>query len=241
MYSMRSRSLLLGILVAAAYGISSPTQAATYSFSCLSNTNMANCTDGALHLTMDVTNAGAGLVDFTFRNTSSLGAVISEVYFDDGTLLGISSLTDSGIGVSFTNLGVNPSNLPSANNASPPFATTTGFSADVVKNTNDGVANLPDGGVQEFLTVRFNLINGKTFNDTIDALDGVLSHTTSGGVVYPDLRVGLHVRSFNNGGSESFINVSPSSISAVPEPESYALVLSSFGVLFFALRHRPRM
>jgi hypothetical protein len=218
-------------------------QAATYSFACLSNSNVTNCADGAANLVMDATDAGTtaqGIhqVDFTFHNFSALGSAITEIYFDDGTLLGISSLSDSGAGVNFTDEGVNPNNLPSANSATPAFSTTTGFSADVVKNTADGIHNALDSGTQEFLTIRFDLINGQNYAATLDALNGVMTHS-SGGIAYPALRVGLHVRSFSNGGSESFMNVVPEAAAApIPESNSYALMFLGMGLVGLLARRR---
>lgn len=215
--------------------LTSTAEAETYSFSCLSNTSATNCADGAATLMMDVTNPGGGRVDFTFRNYSRLGSIISEVYFDDGTLLGISTLLDSGANVNFTTLGVSPPNLPAGNNATPPFRTTAGFSADVVKNPKkSGVKNATEvPNVQDFLTVRFDLINGKSFNDTLNALNGGIAHT-AGNLSYPALRVGLHVVSFANGGSESFMN----SAAPIPEADTYALMLAGLGVVGFVARRR---
>jgi len=49
--------------------------------------------------------------------------------FDDGSLVGIFSIDNSDPGVAFSDPAV-PGNLPGANNASPAFVATTGFSAD---------------------------------------------------------------------------------------------------------------
>lgn len=198
-------------------------QAAGYSFSCLSNNNAANCADGAGALAMDVSDAGGGFVDFTFRNFSTRGSSITEVYFDDGTLLGISILGDSGKGVNFSLIKVDPKNLPAGNTAFPPFQVTAGFSADAEKNTKDGVQNALDGGRQEFLTIRFELLSGKSFGDTIAALNTPGDH----------LRVGLHVRGFENGGSESFLHVAQA-----PEPETWALMLAGLGLIAVMQRRR---
>jgi hypothetical protein len=235
---MKSSSISLN-LIAAAFTLASavftqPVAAATYSYSfaCLSSNSVANCADGAGNLVMDVSDAGNNQVDFSFRNFSALGSSISEIYFDGGVLAGIDALSDSGVGVNFTTIGVNPKNLPAANNATPDFS--ADFAADTVKNTADGVQNLLDGGNQEFLTLRFDLAHGYTFEQTIQALDGGITDPASGGL-YPALRVGLHVRSFSNGGSESFINIP----TPIPEARTYAMMLVGLGLVGFMTR-RPR-
>lgn len=212
--------------LAAACCLSLGAQAATYSFSCLSGNDAVNCADGAASLVMEVSDAGNNQVDFTFRNHGLLGSAITEIYFDDGTLLAIDlPLIDSGAGVDFTNIGVSPGTLPAGNEASPPFVTTAGFAVDVVKKTQDGIENKMDGAVLEFLTIRYDLQSGKTFDDTIRSLNGEI---VDGGA--PALRVGLHVRAFSNGGSESFLNdVASVPAAPVPEADAYALVALGMG------------
>ena len=70
----------------------------------------------------------------------------------------------------------------------------------------------------EFLTIIFNLINGQTFADVINELDTA-----------DELRIGIHVQGFANGGSESFVNV----------PAPGALGVSALAGLV-ALRRRRR-
>jgi|OpeIllAssembly_1097287.scaffolds.fasta_scaffold103906_2 hypothetical protein len=132
---------------------------------------------------------GSSRVAFTFYNASGgIASSITDIYFDDGTLLGIASITNGG-GVNFASPAV-PSNLPGGNLASPPFVTTTGLSAD---STAPITANGVNPG--ESVTITFNLINGKTFADTEAALAN------------GSLRIGLHVQSIGTvGGSDSYIN-----------------------------------
>ncbi|MCH8178792.1 MAG: hypothetical protein IIA02_03265 [Proteobacteria bacterium] len=217
----RLRPLLTAGLLSALGLLATPAaHAAPYSFNCITGGNAQSCTDGQAHLDMEVTSAGAGLVDFTFHNLSALGSSITEIYFDDGTLLGIASVIDSGNGVTFSQIGsATPGNLPGGNKLSPAFVATQGFMVDTGSgSTTKGVENKLEGGALEFVTIRFNLINGKTFADTLAALNGPLGDGN-------DLRVGLHVRSFSTGNSESFVNAAP-----VPEPDSAWLVLAALGV-----------
>lgn len=158
-------------------------------------------------LFMTVSDPGNNQVAFTFTNHIGIASSITDVYFDDGTLLGISSLSMSP-GVAF-NTPATPGNLPGGNLANPPFVTTEDFSAD-----SDSPVK-PEGvnAVGEWLTITFDLISGKTFTETISAL-------TDG-----SLRVGLHVQAIGTvGGSDSYIN------NSFPIPAPAAVLLGVIGI-----------
>lgn len=163
----------------------------TYGFveSCTNNV-AGDVLIGMSQLSVDVTNPGGGQIDFTFLNSGPAACSITDLYWDDGALLGIASIV-SGPGTSFSQ-GASPGNLPGGNNCSPPFVATAGFTAD---------SNPPaqPNGVNpgEFVTVRFNLIGGFTYADAIAQLaDGTV-------------RIGIHVQGFASGGSESFVIPTP--------------------------------
>lgn len=166
-----------------------PVQAEMYGFYCITNKNAADAAT-ASQFTVDVTDAGSGKVAFKFENKGLAASSIADVYFDDGTLLGIASITDSGNGVSFSQ-GGSPPSLPGGNAIG--FETTAGFLADSDPPVQPNGVN-----PGEWVTITFNLINGKTFADTLSALN-------SG----TDLRIGIHVQGYAGGGSESFVNVVP--------------------------------
>ncbi len=184
----------------------------TYGFFPVTANTVANTQAGQSQLSVTV-NAGpnANQVSFTFNNAGPAAMSITDVYFDDGTLLGIALITSSS-GVSFSQ-GASPGNLPSGNNANPAFDATAGFSAD---------SNPPaqPNGVNpgESLTITFNLLSGVNFADTVAALNAGTN-----------LRIGIHVQGFANGGSESFIN-------QVPAPASLGTLL--LGGLLAARRRR---
>ena len=97
----------------------------SYGFTRITNNADANV---ASQLLVVVTDAGGGYVDFKFTNNVGIGSSITDIYFDDGSLLGISSIYDSGGGVSFAG-PASPSNLPGGSAIN--FHTSAGaFSAD---------------------------------------------------------------------------------------------------------------
>jgi hypothetical protein len=92
--------------------------------------------------------------------------------------------------------------------ASPPFITTKSF------NTS-ALSPAPANGVNpgQYVSIFFNLINGKTFSDTITAIG-------DGG-----LRFGLHVINFGDGASESFVGPGTPG-TPVPDAASTLLLLA---------------
>jgi len=205
-------AMLLGVLAMAYQPLAAAST--TLGFYSITNSNTGAVADGEANLSVEVIDLGSNQVQFKFTNNST--SSLADVYFDDGTLLGIASITDSGSGIAFTQIAT-PGNLPAANNASPAFVTTLGFSAD-----SDSPVS-PNGVSQgEWLAITFNLLSGKTYADTIAAL------TLPNGGGAGDLRIGVHVQSFaSGGGSESFINT------PVPEAETYAMMLAGLGLVGF--------
>ena len=191
---MTIRKLMTLVLAASSLALASPASAVLYGFSAITANSVLNPGIGAAQLSVDVTNAGPGQVLFTFMNSGPAASSITDVYFDDGTLLGIANIIN-GPGVSFSQ-PANPANLPGGNNASPPFVVTAGFSAD-----SDPPAQPMGVNPGEQVGILFALQAGGTFADVISELgDGTL-------------RIGIHVQGFADGGSESFTNTPP-----VPEP-----------------------
>lgn len=221
-YSQRLAVLLLGAL-AMAYQPFAAAASTTYSFYDITHTNAGAEADGEANLLVEVIDLGGSQVEFKFTNNST--SSLTDVYFDDGSLLGIASIADSGAGVAFSQYA-SPGNLPGGNNASPAFQTTAGFSAD------SDPAVSPNGVSQgEWVTIKFNLQSGKTYADTIAAL--ALPHGGGPG----DLRIGIHVQSFaSGGGSESFIN----NPAPVPEAETWGMMLIGLGLVGWAVRQRRR-
>jgi len=195
--------LLLGFILATS------AQAMTYGFTCITNTVAADCATGETQLAVEALDIGGGQVRFNFTNTGSNNSSIADVYFDDGSLLSIATIINDPGFVEFSQFAT-PQNLPGANLISPPFVTTTGFSAD----SNPPVQPM---GVNpgEALGIIFDLDTGKTYAN-------VLNDLGTGA-----LRVGIHVQGYSDGGSESFVNI-------VPEPGSVFLI--GLGLLGLATR-----
>jgi hypothetical protein len=206
----------LSLAFAAAFAlISAGASAVPLSFGiCVSNNSATDCATGSAQLAVDVTGGpGGGQVSFTFTNSGPAASSITDIYFDDGTLLGIATITN-GSGVSFSQ-GASPGNLPSGNLATPPFVATSGFTAD-----SDPPAQPNGVNPGETVTITFDLQPGGTLQDVLDELaDGTL-------------RIGVHVQGFAYGGSESFVNT--------PLPEPGTLALLGVGVLGLGRAGRRR-
>jgi hypothetical protein len=171
----------------------------------------------------------AGQVMFKFFNDVGIvsDSSITDIYFDDGTLLGIASITSSGPGVVFHQFA-HPGNLPGANNITPGFETTAGFSLD----SDSPVAPNGVDSADEWVAVTFTLINGQTYADTLAAL--VKPPGTYGG-----LRVGIKVQSIHgrNDWSNGFVNNPPD----IPVPDSgttAAMLALSLGAVAVLARRK---
>ena len=199
----------------------------TYSFSCITDSNPAACAIGEAQLFMDVVGNGQSVqigsstyspasdqVLFRFYNIGPWSSVITAIYFDQPGLSplfqGIAAIYGM-TGVAFS-VGGNPSNLPGGNSLSPQFQADFRATADRPPPTN-GV------GPGEAVGLALTLENNVDWDTVIGALDSAA------------LRVGLHVQSFPNGSSASFVNDG-----VVPEPAAILLVGSVLLILGRRLR-----
>jgi hypothetical protein len=205
------------LILLASVLITAQAHADTFFFKNITGNNVANATAGESQLSVEVTAGPNGQVIFHFNNAGPAASSITDVYFDDGTLLGIATLVE-GPGVNFTAGSANPGNLPGDNNVSPSFQVTEYFLAD-----SDSPAQPNGVNPGEYLEIHFNLINGKTLAETIASL-------LSG-----ELRIGIHVQGFADGGSESFINAPH------PVPEPATMMLIGFGLVGLAAFGRKKL
>jgi hypothetical protein len=206
---------LASVVVLASAGLGSAAHADTFTFDCISNNNAPNCQAGELQLGVEVVAGPAGQAQFIFRNTGSSAASITDIYFDNGTLLGIASVTN-GAGVDFSQ-GASPGNLPGGNSMYPAFQATAGFTADSNPPTQSNGVN-----PGETVSIFFTLQSGGAFADVIRELYS------------REIRIGVHVQGFANGGSESFVN-----LAAVPVPAAAWLLVSGLGLLRVARHRKP--
>jgi len=183
---------------------------------------------------------------FVFSVAAGGAGDIHEIYFDDGTLLGISGLIDvdqntGGMdandfgesGVDYTAGTADPGDLPGGNTIIPPFEVTAGFVADSDPNGQSPAVGDPRVSAGESLGILFNLKSGQTY---LNVLSSLALGGADGG-----LRIGIHVGDLANGKSDSFINGPPLNPQAVPEPASFATVgLGSLLGLGYAWRKRKR-
>jgi hypothetical protein len=193
----------------------------TYSFTNITNNSAFDAAIGEAQLFVEVTDSGAQ-VEFTFTNMGPDASSMTDVYFDDGMLLGIASITNTPGLVEFSQFAA-PPDLPGGNNAAPPSVTTAGFSADSDPPTQPFGVN-----PGEFLGITFDLQAGGVFDD-------IVSDLASGA-----LRIGIHVQGYSSGGSESFINngIVDGGNGVIPAPGAVVLGCIGVGVVSWLRRRR---
>ena len=222
---MKLRNIILSLLMSVLFLFTVvPTPALSVGFVNITNNNAGDAAIGEAQLWVDVTSAeGGSQALFTFGNDGPYASSICDVYFDDGTLLGIADIYDNGhAGVSFTQ-DASPGNLPGGNDILPNFETTAGFSAD-----SDPPAQPNGVNPGETLGILFNLQSGGDFDDVVaELLDG-------------SLRIGIHVQGFDTGGSESFINDDDGLLDPQAIPEPGTMLLLGSGLIGIAVTGKKR-
>jgi hypothetical protein len=211
------RNALICIIVTL---IAAPSVFAAYTanFNIITSNNTTHTAIGENQLFVDVADYGSSHVLFTFRNIGPQPSSICDVYFRDGSLLGISSLIDrddnnGDSGVDFSP-GSNPNHLPGSDW---PHMTDS-FTAD-----SDSPVQPNGVNPNESLGVIFSLQSGQNFDDVIREL------------ISRELEIGIHVQSLEgNPDSEAYIN---NNFSPTPDPHQNtvpapgALILGSIGIL----------
>jgi hypothetical protein len=214
----------------------------TYGFAAVTSNSIADVAIGERQLFVDVSDElnGSHLTNqvlFTFRNVGPEDSSIARVYFDDGALLTLAQILDTGStgeGEVYFKADAKPGNLPA------------GQEADFGATMSDGALPPPSkNGINpgESLGILCNIINTPgagydspppdgvvDFSDVIRAIDRGFTDP----VPTNSLRIGVHVIAFADGKSESFVNNPP----RVPLPAAALLGSMGLGVAGWRLRGR---
>lgn len=192
--------------------------------------------DPGADFSVDIHN-GAGLANFTIYNNSSVGGVITAIYFDNGTLLDLAAidytLSSSAMGADLEfEQPSTPENLPSGNDLDPDFETSINESGVAEYFCVDSSQPNPIQrgiGSGEYLTIVFDLIDaGMDISEVWDAI--ILAGDPAG------LRIGLHIQTFSDNGNNGD-GSSQSAVNEIPEPAT--MVLLGLGGLL-VLRSRKK-
>src|SRR5687768_16825369 len=102
--------------------LTSATFAGPVEFSFVNITNNSNVNvEAQMRMLVTEVSGQPNQAAFIFKNFGSIGSRINDVYFDDGTLFGIASISN-GSGTNFAQ-NANPGDLPGGNTLDPPFIT----------------------------------------------------------------------------------------------------------------------
>lgn len=205
--------MMVGVMGAANVHAVLDTQ--TYGFYNITHNSAADALIGEAQLSVQVSDYGTGGVGFKFMNAGPADCVITEIYLQNGSLLEFISIDESLLGVDYQEDEVgsaSPGNLPGGRSMGPQFIASQGFSIKPIDPA-------PYWGVEpgEWVEIMYSLQSGTTYANIIDELNNA------------DLRVGIHVQAYADGGSESFVNV----------PEMATMSLLGLGGL--ALRKRRKV
>jgi hypothetical protein len=192
------------LAIAAALAVRAPPALAhavgqAYTFAACTHNDPVSVATAEDQIVVYVVDNGDGTVTFHFHNNGPLASSITDIYFDDGSLLAIASVTD-GPGTDFEPLAT-PVNLPVGNDCVPDFETTAGFSADSEPPVQPNGAN-----PSEYVDITFTLQGSQTFDD-------VVAELKSGA-----LRIGIHVQGITCPSlgvarcSEGLVNTTPTAV-----------------------------
>jgi hypothetical protein len=190
-----------------------------YNFTSVTDNDPLNAAIGESQLLMDVIDAGNNRVIFNFSNHGPAASAITDVYFEDGTLLGIASIDDVDPAVSFSQLA-QFTDVPTAISTADNFHVTVGFTSDFGDSVYSAGVN-----PGESIAVAFDLKPRKNFDNVLDDLGS------------QSLRIAVQMKGFASGGKEALINKSFS----IPSPDAMVLASIGAGLVIYLRRRKPAL
>jgi len=171
---------------------------------------------------------------FTFRNSGPAASSITDVYFQDGTLLSYQDVFAQSAGVEYSQFA-HPANPPGGSSVG--FTTQTSIANGGFFASADSNSPVQPMGVNpnEWVTIRFQLLQKPSgaFNTWLDTVQA-MQFTTWPGPAQGALRIAIKVQGFDNGGSETFMD---NPVVPLPPPSFIAGV----GLLGLLALHRRRL
>lgn len=209
--------VVVGMCTSATYAIE--TGEATFPFVAVPGTNAENAAIGENQLALTVAGLPPNQAVFTVKNTGTTPSSVMGLFFDtenSSTLEGLEGTEFTGSqGVNFTRAAV-VAGLPGATLLTPVFVTSNGMELNA-GSTTKGVSN------GKSVSVTTNVAQNATLAQLLQEIDT------------GQIRVGVNVEGFPNGGTGSFVNLG----TAIPAPA--AIVLGSLGTGLIGLLRRRKM
>jgi hypothetical protein len=187
-------------------------QAVPLTFTCITNNSATDCGIATAQISVTIEALGTDQARLSVSNLGPEDTSYARILFDGDVLDAIAAIGDSPTAVDFED--ASPGGVLPGGNGNP-INFTTDLEAEAANPK-------PSRGLNpgESLTIDLDIADGFDFQDVLDALaDG-------------SLRIGMHVQSFESGGSESILNV--------PVPEAGTLALLGAGLAGLARSGRRK-